>query len=164
MNSVRCVRTQSQLAAIVHSVKKRHAETKRTDCIQINLTTATKQPAKPKQGRQMNDFTYYTYYTYYQCDSTEGFSTEVNESDGSTHTVRYTASNQNDPAHGYSCTCLFSKAIKPALCKHIEQARKEGKHCTWMQFLDGGQPTVEPDGTRVCPECGSDVTKRQWAC
>jgi len=112
----------------------------------------------------MNDFTYYTCYTYYQCGSTEGFSTEVKESDGSTHTVRYAASTQNDPSHGYSCTCPFSKAIQPALCKHIEQARKEGKHCTWMQFLDGGQSTVEPDGTQVCPECGNGVTAREWAC
>ncbi|HHZ94097.1 MAG TPA: hypothetical protein EYN67_00750 [Flavobacteriales bacterium] len=114
----------------------------------------------------MTDFTYYTYYTYYQCDSTEGFSTEVKGSNGNTYTVRYVASNhkEHDCSHGYSCTCPVYKSTKTALCKHIEQARKEGRHCTWMQFLDGGQPTVEPDGTHLCPECGSDVTKRQWAC
>ncbi|HHZ94096.1 MAG TPA: hypothetical protein EYN67_00745 [Flavobacteriales bacterium] len=111
----------------------------------------------------MHDF---TYHTYYQCNSTEGFSTEVKGSNGNAYTVRYGSSGhkEHDYSHGYSCTCPSYKFDKKATCKHIEQVKKEGRHCNWMQFTDGNTPTIEPDGTQVCPECGNGITAREWAC
>tara|TARA_Y100000593_G_C4295670_1_gene330557 strand:- start:1349 stop:1684 length:336 start_codon:yes stop_codon:yes gene_type:complete len=108
----------------------------------------------------------FTYHTYYQCESTERFSTEVKGSKGNVYTIRFgsTGHKEHDYSHGYSCTCPSYKFSNKTTCKHIEQVKKEGRHCNWMQFHDGGTPSVEPCGTQVCPECGDAITAREWAC
>jgi hypothetical protein len=54
-------------------------------------------------------------------------------------------------------TCMAYKT-KPGYCKHIKALIESGKHCKWLQFIDGGKLK---DGK--CPKCGGEVGARRWA-
>lgn len=88
---------------------------------------------------------------YYHCQSAEHFSTQVTGSKGKQYIVSYGSTPRGPYEYDYQCTCDAFKFRKS--CKHIEEVKKSGKHCKWMQFIDGGKP-VEKDGQKYCPNCG----------
>lgn len=90
---------------------------------------------------------------YYHCQSAEDFSMDIPGSKGKTHKVTYGPARHGPYEYDYSCTCHAFKFGKGKPCKHIEEVKKSGKHCKWMQFLEGGK-VAEKDGQKVCPNCG----------
>jgi hypothetical protein len=102
---------------------------------------------------------------FYHCLSAENFVTEVEGSKGKKYTVRYdqySHKNRRETQCDYSCNCDAYKFGKGAHCKHIEQVIKSGKHCNWMQYIDGGKP-VATANELVCPKCGGPISSMLWA-
>jgi hypothetical protein len=99
--------------------------------------------------------------SFYHCESAEHFSTEVEGSNGTKHTVSYTESNGNYQ-YDYKCTCHSFKFGRGKYCKHIKQVKESGQHCNWLQFVDGGKP-IEKNGEMTCPRCGKSVSSQRWA-
>ena len=99
-----------------------------------------------------------THQAYAHCLTAEKWSMEVKSSDGKrTYVVRWdNHSHKNHSVqYDYSCDCVAYKMGKGKYCKHIEEAKQH--HCNWMQFTDGGETR---DGK--CPECGGEVSSRNW--
>lgn len=91
---------------------------------------------------------------YPHCISCEGWERKVAGSRGDQYTVEY------QPVNGqYTYTCTCKGYQHHGKCKHIEQVK--GEHCSWMQFLHGGEP-VEIDGEKRCPECHDEITYMKW--
>lgn len=101
---------------------------------------------------------------YYHCAGCEGFRTEVTGSTGTVYKVcwdNYSHKNRSNVQYDYSCTCMAYKT-KKGYCKHIREVIVSGKHCKWMQFIDGGE-VVRKDGETFCPECGSPAHAQRHA-
>ena len=97
---------------------------------------------------------------YYHCESAEHFTAKVVGRAGE-YTVTYGPTRHGHYEYDYSCTCESFKFGRGKPCKHIKEIQNSGKHCKWMQFLEGGKP-VEKDGQKVCPNCGSPVHTRRY--
>lgn len=93
--------------------------------------------------------------TYYHCNSAQCFSTKVMGS--KEYTVSFSETLRGPYQYDYSCTCDAFKFGKCKYCKHIEEVKKSGKHCGWMQFIHGDKP-IEQDGHKFCPKCGDEVS------
>lgn len=93
---------------------------------------------------------------FYHCETAEHFSQKVEGSKGKQHVVTYGPAQRGPYQYDYSCSCDSFKFGKGKPCKHIEEVKKNGDHCNWQQFIDGGDP-VEKDGEKRCPKCGAAV-------
>lgn len=72
------------------------------------------------------------------------------------YSITYQSVQNGRYEYDYVCTCpayKFSKDEKK--CKHIEEVKH--LRCGWSQFLHGGQPVVDNNGVKRCPECGEEV-------
>jgi len=99
---------------------------------------------------------------YFHCASAEHFSTEVKGSKGAKYTVRYGDDPSGRYQYDYTCTCHAFKFGKGKHCKHIEQVKKPGEHCGWMEMIDGGKPVKTKDGYK-CPKCGKEAIAARHA-
>lgn len=95
---------------------------------------------------------------FYHCQSAEYFSTEVQGS--KKYTVSYGETPHGKYERDYQCTCDGFKFKKQ--CRHIDQVKKSGKHCNWMQFIEGEQP-IEVNGEKCCPKCKLPAFPRRLA-
>ena len=102
---------------------------------------------------------------HWHCHSAEQFGpVEVEGSKGTVHFVQFTKLGPRQMElqscqYGWICTCK-SFLFRGGKCKHIKQV--EDLHCGWMQFTDGGEPEVDEDGERCCPNCGKPVVSMGW--
>jgi len=98
---------------------------------------------------------------YYHCQSAEYWETLLPSSGGQTaYTVRWDSShhhNRERVEYDYSCTCHAYQYGQGRYCKHIRQAQESGKHCNWMQVLNGEPPARDANDAPCCPRCGGPV-------
>ena len=105
---------------------------------------------------------------YWHCTTSENWATAILGSRGDTYTVKFNSSDHKNPdvQRDYSCDCLGYKYGGDEFgnwkyCKHIKQVLASGKHCKWMQFVDGGDAVVK-NGEQHCPECGERANSMAW--
>lgn len=101
----------------------------------------------------------FTIECHYHCNSAEYFTTEV-QGKSKNYKVVYGPTVSGQYEYDYSCDCQSFKFRKH--CKHIEEVKASGKHCNWMQFIDGGVPAGKND-KKVCPKCGDGVSVARYA-
>ena len=94
----------------------------------------------------------FTYESYYHCQSAEYFTVDV-QGKKSKYKVVYGPS-KGQFQYDYTCNCPSFKFSGGKRCKHIEEAI--GKHCNWLQFIEGGEPVLVKDD-KTCPKCGLPV-------
>lgn len=104
----------------------------------------------------------FTLEVHYHCQSAEFFQKHIEGSKGKKHTVTYSQTPRGPYEYDYSCSCHAFKFGKGKPCKHIEEVKKSGEHCKWMQFLTG-EEVAEKDGQKVCPNCGLPAHAQRYA-
>lgn len=101
--------------------------------------------------------------TAFRCSTGEHWETQVQGSKGAVYTVRWSRDhhlNQTDVQFDFSCTCKAYKYGHGGYCKHINLVSTH--RCGWDSFHDAGEPTINPDGTYACPDCGSEAKVYQY--
>jgi predicted Zn-ribbon and HTH transcriptional regulator len=58
--------------------------------------------------------------------------------------------------HHWTCAPMADWANTPPRLRRNLGMRPPA--CRWTAYTDGEAPRTQPDGTRVCPKCGSPVT------
>jgi len=102
---------------------------------------------------------------FWHCLSAEDWATIVRSPSGSSYRVAFERMPAGHPVQfDYTCECRsfqFKKGTDSrGYCKHIRRVR--GQHCGWMQFTHGGEPVMDEEGNRACPECGGPVSAMDW--